>query len=72
MPLKNNLRIIMAKKEIDNITDLMNLTGLSRNSLNKLWRNENLESIKLDTLIVLCNKLEIKLSDLIEYVPDKK
>lgn len=69
MPLENSLRIVMAKKRIDNVTQLMDITGLSRNSLNKLWHNEDLESIKIGTLIIICDKLNIKLSDLIEYIP---
>jgi putative transcriptional regulator len=72
MMLENNLRIIMAKKRIDNVSDLINITGLSRNALNKLWHNENLDSVKLETLIIICNKLGVKLSELIEYNPDKE
>ncbi|MEB9514637.1 helix-turn-helix domain-containing protein, partial [Bacillus cereus] len=30
--------MIMAKKNIDNISDLVRITGVSRNSINKLWR----------------------------------
>lgn len=71
MPLENNFRIIMAKKRIDTITDLINVTGLSRNALNKLWKSDDLGSLKLSTLMTICDKLEIKLSDLIEYSPEK-
>lgn len=72
MVLENNLRIIMAKQRIDNVSELINITGLSRNALNKLWHNENMESVKLGTLLEICDKLEIKLSDLIEYIPNKE
>jgi putative transcriptional regulator len=44
MTLKNNLRSLMAEKRIDNITVLMETTGLSRNTLNKLWRNQDIET----------------------------
>lgn len=71
MPLNNNLRIVMAKKTIDNISELMEITGLSRNALNKLWHNEEVETVKLGTLIQICESLKINLSDLIEYVPEK-
>lgn len=71
MPFENNLRIIMAKKRINNVAELMKITGLSRNSLNKLWHNEELESVKLGTLIVACDKLNVKLSELIEYIPEQ-
>jgi len=69
MSIENNLRIVMAQQRIDNISELINITGLSRNALNKLWHNENMESIKLGTLIEICDKLEIKLSELVEYTP---
>ena len=68
--LKNNLRIFMGERRIDNIKDLMELTGLSRNSINKLWRNDKVETINLGTLIKICDALEVSLSDLIEYVPE--
>jgi putative transcriptional regulator len=72
MLIENNLRIIMAKKRIDNISDLITITGLSRNALNKLWHNENMDSVKLGTLMIICDKLGIKLSELIEYMPEGK
>ncbi|MHA4274273.1 helix-turn-helix domain-containing protein [Bacillus cereus] len=42
---------------------------MSRNSINKLWHNESVSSLRLDTLIAICEKLDVKLSDLIEYIP---
>lgn len=72
MGLENNLRIVMAKQRIDSVSELMKITGLSRNALNKLWHNENMESVKLGTLMIICDSLGIKLSDLIEYTPEKK
>lgn len=62
----------MAKERVDNITDLMEKTGLSRNAINKLWHNENVESVKLGTLLTICDALNISLNELIEYVPSKK
>lgn len=70
--LNNNIRLIMGKQRIDNIQDLMKRTGLSRNALNKLWHEDNLEAIKLGTLITICDSLNVSLSDLIEYVPDSQ
>ncbi|UAT31464.1 helix-turn-helix transcriptional regulator [Bacillus badius] len=70
MPLKSNLRVIMAEKMIDNLSDLIELTGVSRNSLNKLWKNSELDTIKLGTLVKICEALKISLFDLIEYIPD--
>lgn len=71
MSLENNLRIIMARKRINSVSDLMTITGVSRNSLNKLWHDENMESIKLGTLMEICDSLDIKLSELVEYIPNK-
>jgi putative transcriptional regulator len=70
MNIKNNLRLIMAEKMINNITELMQITGLSRNALNKLWHNQDVETVKLETLVQICESLKIKLSDLVEYVPE--
>lgn len=68
--LKSNLRVLMAEHRIDDITELMNRSGLSRNSINKLYRETNIESIKLETLFKLCDTFKCKLSDLIEYEVD--
>ena len=65
--LKSYLRHRMADKSVDDITQLIKISGVSRNSINKLFRSVNLETIKLETLIKLCDALECNLSDLIEY-----
>ncbi|WP_308640463.1 helix-turn-helix domain-containing protein [Paenibacillus nuruki] len=70
--LKCNLRILMAEHRIDDITELMKLSGLSRNSINKLYREENVETTKLETLFKLCDTFRCQLSDLIEYQPDQE
>ncbi|WP_039833140.1 helix-turn-helix domain-containing protein [Paenibacillus sonchi] len=67
--LKSNLRVLMAEHRIDDITELMEKSGLSRNSINKLYRETQLETVKLETLFKLCDTFQCKLSDLIEYVP---
>ena len=69
MALKNNLRILMAEKRIDNISVLMEATGLSRNALSKLWKNQDIETVKLETLIQICKPLNVRLSELVEYTP---
>ena len=65
--LKINLRVLMAKQKIDNITKMMEMSGLSRNAINKIYKEENLESTELRTLIKLCDALNCNLSDLVEY-----
>lgn len=70
--LKSNLRRLMADQRIVDISDLMRLSGISRNSINKLYKETNIETIKLETLFKLCDTFNCKLSELIEYEPGKK
>lgn len=70
--LRSNLRILMAKHRIDDITELMEKSGLSRNSINKLYRETDLETVKLETLVRLCDTFQCKLSELVEYVPGSR
>ncbi|WP_068505819.1 helix-turn-helix domain-containing protein [Paenibacillus kribbensis] len=67
--IKCNIRKLMAEHRIDDITELMAKSGLSRNSINKLYRETNIETTKLETLFKLCDTFNCKLSDLIEYLP---
>lgn len=69
--IKCNIRELMAEHRIDDITELMMKSGLSRNSINKLYRETNIETTKLETLFKLCDTFKCKLSDLIEYVPEE-
>lgn len=69
--LKNYIRHRMADQKIDDITELMERSGVSRNSINKLFRGSNVETLKLDTLMRLCNALQCNLSDLVEYEYEK-
>ncbi|MED4165009.1 helix-turn-helix domain-containing protein [Halalkalibacterium halodurans] len=41
--MKNHLRVVMARHRINNLTELMEITGLSRNALNKLWHDTDVE-----------------------------
>ncbi|AIW40943.1 helix-turn-helix transcriptional regulator [Paenibacillus polymyxa] len=68
--IKCNIRELMAEHRIDDITELMAKSGLSRNSINKLYRETNIETTKLETLFKLCDTFNCKLSDLIEYLPE--
>lgn len=68
--IKCNLRYLMADRKIDDIVSLMRLSGLSRNSINKLFKEESMESLKLETLFKLCDTFECKLSELLEYIPE--
>ena len=70
--IKCNIRIFMAKNKIDNITDLMELSGLSRNAINRLYREIELEKVTMETLIKLCDTFNCNLSELFEYIPEDK
>lgn len=65
--IKCNIREIVAEHRIDDITESMAKLGLSRNSINKFYRETNIENTKLETLFKMCDTF-CKLSDLIEYV----
>lgn len=70
--LKSNIKYRMVDSNIDDVNKLMELTGISRNTLNKLYKNINLETIRLENLMKVCDALNCNLSDLIEYTPEKK
>ena len=63
------LRHRMADRKIDDITELMKISNVSRNTINKLFRGNSLETLRLDSIIKLCDALGCKMSDLVEYVP---
>ena len=67
--IKVHLSRIMGEKRIK-IADLARETGLHRNGITKLY-NEDTDGIKFDTLDVLCKALNCRVSDIIEYIPDK-
>lgn len=69
---KCNLRIYMAKNKINDIKDLMSKVGLSRNAINKLYHEKDLETIKMETILKLCDFFNCSSSDLLEYIPTKK
>ncbi len=68
--LKSKLRYLMADKNINSISELIRDTNVSRETLNKLYHSENMETLKIQMLIKLCDYFKCNLSDLIEYIPD--
>lgn len=74
MSIISNLPVLMAERKIKGITELMELSGLSRNAINRVYddRDEKINATSLKTLIALCDSLNCSLSDLIEYVPEQK
>ena len=69
--LKCNIGYLMVDHKIKTITELVNLTGLSRDTLTKIRDHSKLETVKLETYLKLCDYFKCNLSDLIEYIPEK-
>ena len=67
---KSKLRYLMADKKIDSIKNLVELTGVSRPPLDKLYKAKDLETLSLDVLARICKYFNCKIEDLIEYIPD--
>jgi len=61
----------MAQHKINSIVELMKKSNLSRGALNRIYKENEIEKADLKTLIQLCNAFGCKLSDLIEYDPNK-
>ena len=68
---KSKLRYLMADKKIDSIKNLVELTGVSRPPLDKLYKEKDLETLSLDVLARICKYFNCKSEDLIEYIPDE-
>ncbi len=74
MGIQMRIRFLMAEHKIDGVGELMQRSGLSRNAINRLYKgtDEEIKATNLKTLITLCDVLNCKLSDLIEYTPHEK
>ncbi|MGN7942867.1 helix-turn-helix domain-containing protein [Metabacillus sp. 22489] len=68
--IKVNLSRIMGEKKLK-ISDVANMTGLHRNGISKLYKEET-DGIKFETLEKLCDKLECEISDLLEIIKEEK
>jgi putative transcriptional regulator len=68
MAVKNNLRVMMAKKKM-NIQDVSNATGLSRKSISKLYHDVSTQ-ITFDVLERLCDLFECEPGELL-YIDDE-
>ena len=62
----NKLWKLMIDKNI-NKTKLREETGISSNAMAKLGKNE---SVRVDVLVKICNRLGCKMDDIMEIVPD--
>lgn len=70
--LKSKLRYLMADKKINSLSELSRQSQVSRDTLNKLYHEEKLETLKMESLQKLCELFNCEIQDLIEYTPNKK
>lgn len=63
MIVKNNLRVLMAKKKV-NIQDVSDATGLSRKSVSKLYNDTSIQ-ITFDVIARLCVYFNCEVNDLL-------
>lgn len=68
--LKCNITHLMIDNEIKSVFELMKITGLSRETVNKLFKIKDIETIKFQSIMRICNALHCSLADLIQYIPD--
>lgn len=66
----NNFSTILGHNLLT-ITNVYKGTGISRSTLINIYYQRT-RSVKLNTLIKICDYLQVPLSELIEYIPNKK
>ena len=73
MGIETKIRFLMAEHRIDGVSELMERSGLSRNAINRLYKgtDEEIKATNMKTLVALCEVFNCKLSDLIEYTPNR-
>lgn len=65
--MKNNFSKLLGEKLL-RMSDVSKATGISRSVLSELYYQRT-TNIQLETLIKICDYLEISLSELIDYDP---
>lgn len=68
--MKNNFSKILGERLLS-ITDVSKETGISRSTLTSFYYRKN-SMIQYETLIKICDYLQINLSELIEYEPKQE
>lgn len=68
----NKFRRTMHDREMTNKAEIARITGLSRQTINDLWKDDfgGKTSIHFDTLNKLCRAFDLQITDIIQYVPD--
>lgn len=68
--MRNNLSKILGERLLK-VSDIHDSTGISRSTLTHFYY-QRATNIQLETLTKICDYLQIPLSELIEYQPEKK
>ena len=66
--IKNRLSIILGEQRM-RISELARLTGISQNTVNKIYHNKT-NSDEFSTLNKLCNALQKNSQEIFEFTPD--
>ena len=69
--LNIKIKYLMVDHNIRTISELSWQTGISRDTLNKIYDNTRPETVTLEMYLKLCRLFKCNLSDLIEYIPDE-
>ncbi|EPI2198623.1 TPA: helix-turn-helix domain-containing protein [Enterococcus hirae] len=67
--MKNNLSKILGERLLK-VSDVFKATGISKTTLTDIYY-QRAKNVQLDTLMKICDYLQVSLSDLIEYEPQK-
>lgn len=68
--MKNRLSTILGERLLK-ISDIHEHTGIARSTLTEIYY-QRATNVELETLIKICDYLQVSLSDLIEYAPRAK
>lgn len=68
--MKNNLSKVLGERLLK-VSDVFRATGISKTTLTDIYY-QRAKNIQLETLMKICDYLQISLSELIEYKPERK
>lgn len=68
--MKNNLSKVLGERLLK-VSDVFKATGISKTTLTDIYY-QRAKNIQLETLMKICDYLQISLSELIEYDPKRK
>ncbi|BDQ45337.1 helix-turn-helix domain-containing protein [Enterococcus faecalis] len=68
--MKNNLSKVLGERLLK-VSDVFKATGISKTTLTDIYY-QRAKNIQLETLMKICDYLQIPLSKLIEYDPKRK